>query len=677
MIGSIRRAPETFTFDFKKRRFPAWFRPEESTRQAAVVSYMHAHQLTLSHVYAKTGCARHFCTYRFTQYDDPAEIPGAVSSCGWIDPAGTDPGCRLPQGFVFRPGRAVPILPAPFDRVPDRATPIKPASLPSPRFAGGTGTRDDPYRISSAEDLLLLSYLSNHRVYSGIDPTLAEEIGDDFSAWSRDKHFRLTRDVVWNDPERDPAGGVPFPMICNRNAGWGDHVGFFGTIDGDGHFIRGLYVSEEAERRFYPGEYNYSSGVSFIGSFRGTIKKLAITDSVFSGSSRVSAFAGILIGGTIDNCLSDNRILLGGTQGDRNAGGIVGYSVDGTVSRTVVGGEILGSVYSNVCFLGGILGAVATGTNRSTWVSDCFVFASVREQLDPTVRRDYPAFLALHNEKQVEILRITEGVLNLLIGKHRYVGLPGSIYVINPYDFFQTFVSPSDAERTSVEFFSFALPQFAQPAEASPLFPLFSELPGRPFFSNEIKPDDPGMPGVAAALDYLFGKDGKVSHRPSAPVPQDMADELRVRAGLLRFVSEAADHGLMSLSAERKEQKNARFRTDLIEWIEGNYRSKLTTEAAARRFFLSKSYFCRRFRQEFGLPFAIYLQNFRIRKSKQLDPAKFPSLSALAASVGFPSYYHFERVFRQWMGMTPRAYFDALRRAGPSSFAEEEDTIEK
>ncbi|MBP5427975.1 MAG: helix-turn-helix transcriptional regulator [Clostridia bacterium] len=674
MIGSACRAPETYSFDFKRRRFPAWFRPEESTRQAAVVSYMHAHQLSLSHVYAKAGCARHFCTYRYTQYDDPAEIPGPVSSCGWIDPASGDPGCRIPQGFVFRPGRAVPILPTAFDRVPDRATPIKHDSLPSPRFAGGTGAREDPYLISSAEDLLLLSYLSNHRVRTGIDPTLAEEIGDDFTAWSRDKYFRLTRDVVWNDPAGDPAAGVPFPMICNRNAEWGERVAFFGNIDGDGHFIRGLCVSEESERGFYPdGDYNYGCGVSFIGTFRGTVKKLAITDSTFSGSSRVAAFAGTLVGGTIENCLSDNRILVRGAQGDRNGGGLVGYSASGTISRSVVGGEILGSVYSNVSFLGGILGAVATGGNMATRVTDSFVFATVRERLDPTVRRDYPAFLALHDEKRVEILRITEGVLNLLIGKHRYVGLPGSVYVVNPYDFFQTFVSPTDAERTSVEFFSFALPQFCQPAEASLLYPVFSELPGRPVFSNEIKPGDPGAPGIAAALDYLFGK----SKNAPSPVPSGMAEELRVRAGLLRFVSEAAEHGLMSLSAEQKEQKNARFRSDMIEWIEENYRGKLTTETAANRFFLSKSYFCRRFRQEFGLPFAIYLQNFRIRKSKRLDPAKFPSLSALAASVGFPSYYHFERVFRQWMGMTPRAYFDAARRTVPSPFNEEDDAIEK
>ena len=240
MKGSSTRTPETFTFDFAERRFPVWFRPEESTRQAAVVSYMHAHQLALARVWAKAGCSRHFCTYRFTSYDDPAAIPGPVSDCGWIDPSGNDPGCRLPQGFVFRAGRQIPILQAAFDRAPEEAQPIGRSPLPSPRFSGGTGTRDDPYRISSAEELLLLSHLSNHRVCTGIDPTLSEEVGGDFPEWSRGKHFRLTRDIVWNDPAGDPADRVPFPMICNRNGDYGRATRFAGTLDGAGHFTLSL-----------------------------------------------------------------------------------------------------------------------------------------------------------------------------------------------------------------------------------------------------------------------------------------------------------------------------------------------------------------------------------------------------------------------------------------------------
>ena len=678
MKGSDTRLPETFTFDFAKRRFPAWFQPEESTRRSAVVSYMHAHQLTLTRVYAKTGCARHFCHYRYAAYDRPAAIPGPVSDCGWIDPAGSDPGCRLPKGFVYRPGRAIPILQAIFDRAPEPSAPIGRDPVPSPRFAGGTGTADDPYRISSAEELLLLSCLSNRRFSAGIDPTLAEEIGDNFPEWSKGKHFRLTRDIVWNDPDGDPADRVPFPIIASRNGDWGRAAYFGGVLDGAGHFLRGIYVSEEEEKKRYPGvEYAQNGGVSLIGVLQGTVKNLALTDSVFTGSSRVAAFAGVFSGGgAIENCLADNKIVLCGTSGDRNAGGLVGYAVNGAVSRTVVGGEILGSIYTNVCFLGGLLGAVATGTNMATALSDCFVFASVREQIDPTVRRDFQALLSPHDEKHVEIIRVTEGVLNMQIRKNRYVATPGSIFVVNPYEFFQAFVSPTDAKRTTIEFFSFSLPEFVR-QEDSPFDLLFSDNPGRLRFANRIAPTDPGQPGVAAALDYLFASKKKVSDRPPSLVPATVAEKLRLRAGVWRFVSEMAEHGLMSLSVDQKEEKSARFRTEMIRYIEESYRSDLSTETAARRFFFSKSYFCRRFRQEFGLPFSVYLQNFRIRKSKQLDPTQFPSLAALAASVGFPSYYHFERVFRKWMGMTPRAYFETLRRAKQPSALGDDDGIEK
>ena len=679
MKGSDMHLPETYTFDFAKRRFPYWFRPEDSTRQAAVVSYMHAHQLTLTRVYAKTGCSRHFCNYRFTAYDDPAAIPGPVANCAWIDVGGAEPGCRLPHGFVYRPGRAIPILQSAFDRAPDPSQPIGRDPVPSPRFSGGSGAPDDPYRISSPEELLLLSYLSNHRVYSGIDPTLVEEIGDNFPEWCRGKHFRLTRDLVWNDPACDPADRVSFPIICNRNGGWGRSAHFSGVFDGAGHFLRGLYVTEEEEKKRYPsGEYAFNNGVSLFGALHGTVKNLAITDSVFTGSARVAAIAGVLaFGGAVENCLADNLIVLNGTSGDRNAGGLIGFSVNGTVSRSVVGGEILGSIYTNVCFLGGIFGAVATGAALSTSVTDCFVFASVREQIDPTVRRDHPALLSPHDEKHFEIIRVTEGVLNLQIRKDRYRATPGSVFVVNPYEFFQALVSHSDAKRTTIEFFSFSLPQFVR-QEDSPFDLLFSDSPGRLRFTNKISPDCPGHAGVTAAIDYLFANKKKIADRPPSFIPANVTEKLRLRAGLWRFVSEMAEHGLMSLSVDQKEQKSAKFRTEMIRFIEENYRSDLSTDTAARNFFFSKSYFCRRFRQEFGLPFAVYLQNFRIRKSKQLDPTQFPSLAALAASVGFPSYYHFERVFRKWIGMTPRAYFETVRHAaGEPPVVSEDDLIEK
>ena len=677
MKDSSTRAPETFTFDFAKRRFPVWFRPEESTRQAAVVSYMHAHQLSLSRVYAGVGCSRHFCTYRFTTYDDPAAVPGPVSECAWIDPSGPEPGCKLPQGFVYRPGRAIPILQKAFDREPEASPPIGRDPVPSPRFAGGNGTASDPYRISSAEELLLLSCLSNYRAYPGIDPTLIEEIDGNFPEWSRDKHFRLTRDIVWNARGTKPADLVPFPMIGNRNGEYGRMVRFSGTLDGAGHFIRGLFVSEKTEVARYPGDYNYNAGAALIGYLYGAVRNLALADCFFKGSSRVAAFAATVCGGgTIDNCLSDSRILLDGTVGDRNAGGLVGFSVTGNVSRTVVGGEICGSVYSNVSFLGGFLGAVATGASASTSLSECFTFASVREEIDPTVRRDYPALLVPHNEKMTEVIRVREGVLNLQIRKNRYVGKPGSVFVVNPYEFFQAFVSPSDAKRTSIDFFAFSLPEFVR-QEDSPFDLLFSDNPGRIRFSSEIPEGHPAAPGVAATIDALFPAGRNAPSRSPSAVPQNVVEKLRLRAGVWRFVSETAAHGLMSLSVDEKEQKSAKFRTEMILYIEENFRGDLTTETAAREFFLSKSYFCRRFRQEFGLPFAIYLQNFRIRKSKQLDPTRFSSLAALAASVGFPSYYHFERVFRKWMGMTPRAYFDAVRRSEGAPPPLEDDSIDK
>ena len=197
MKGSDTRPPETFTFDFAKRRFPVWFRPEESTRQAAVVSYMHAHQLSLTRVYAKAGCSRHFCVYRFVTYDDPAAIPGPVESCGWIDVGGPEPGCRLPQGFVYRPGRAIPILQAAFDRTPEPATPIG-RDPRAPLFGGKrNGGGSLPHFVGGGTAPALLS-LQPPRLYRGRPDARGGDRGqlcrlEPRKAFQADPRYRLER----------------------------------------------------------------------------------------------------------------------------------------------------------------------------------------------------------------------------------------------------------------------------------------------------------------------------------------------------------------------------------------------------------------------------------------------------------------------------------------------------
>ncbi|MCQ2413487.1 MAG: AraC family transcriptional regulator [Clostridia bacterium] len=117
------------------------------------------------------------------------------------------------------------------------------------------------------------------------------------------------------------------------------------------------------------------------------------------------------------------------------------------------------------------------------------------------------------------------------------------------------------------------------------------------------------------------------------------------------------------LGQPEESDGSLRFKTQVIDTIERLYMQELSTDKMAQILFINKSYFCRQFKATFGQPFLIYLQSFRVQKAKHLNPAAFATLTELAAAVGFPSYYHFSRVFKKNTGMTPHSYFRSLPSA--------------
>lgn len=77
---------------------------------------------------------------------------------------------------------------------------------------------------------------------------------------------------------------------------------------------------------------------------------------------------------------------------------------------------------------------------------------------------------------------------------------------------------------------------------------------------------------------------------------------------------------------------------------------------------MSKSRFCNAFKKRFGMTFTDYLNRIRIRNA--MDILKNPDLniSEVAHFVGFGSLVHFERVFKEIQGISPREYRKKFRK---------------
>ena len=226
-------------------------------------------------------------------------------------------------------------------------------------FAGGTGTKDDPYQIATAEQLAKLA----EEVNSGIP-------GQTHSG----EYFKLTAPIDLSGKRWVPIG---YGNLSSKS--------FSGYFDGNNQVITGLYVDERG-KNVCAGLFGVVVAISdetVLKNF--CIKNAAIyagdsTDSNASANPNIYG-AGVLAGSLttmggssatfigVENCQGtgqvDSRMYAGGLIGDASRAHVSDCSADVTVTGTCVSGGFIGNAflgsYKNCTAKGSVSGGWATG----------------------------------------------------------------------------------------------------------------------------------------------------------------------------------------------------------------------------------------------------------------------------------------------------------------------------
>ena len=218
-------------------------------------------------------------------------------------------------------------------------------------YSGGAGEPNDPFQISTPEDL---NDINNH-------------------PWEHfHKHFVLTNDI-------DLSGytGSEFNMIGH------DTIGFRGVFDGRGHTISNF---------MYAGTDEVVIGLFAQVASAGTqIKNIRLTNVDVSGESGVGGLVGGIYLGTIQGCYVSGKVSgtmysIGGltavnsglitdcfsntnVTGTGQVGGLVGSNQSGVITRSFSRGEVSATEHS----VGGLVGMNYNGGKISNCYSNCIV----------------------------------------------------------------------------------------------------------------------------------------------------------------------------------------------------------------------------------------------------------------------------------------------------------------
>lgn len=99
----------------------------------------------------------------------------------------------------------------------------------------------------------------------------------------------------------------------------------------------------------------------------------------------------------------------------------------------------------------------------------------------------------------------------------------------------------------------------------------------------------------------------------------------------------------------------------ILSYLNANYAKDISLQSLSDEIHLSKNYISHLFKKETGFSYSGYLEELRIRKSKELLRNSDLPIAKICEATGFNDYFYFIKVFKKVVGCTPNQYrTDAL-----------------
>lgn len=142
-----------------------------------------------------------------------------------------------------------------------------------------------------------------------------------------------------------------------------------------------------------------------------------------------------------------------------------------------------------------------------------------------------------------------------------------------------------------------------------------------------------------------------------------------VNIGAIHYLLKPIDYSDATLVSEKlKKLLNSEFNssismqsddndwTKIQKYIANNYTKKLSVNKICYEMLIYRSKFYKLIKTNTGKTFVEYLTNIRLDKARVMLISSSKRIEDIAAEVGIPDVYYFNKVFKAHFGISPKAY---------------------
>jgi len=263
-----------------------------------------------------------------------------------------------------------------------------------------------------------------------------------------------------------------------------------------------------------------------------------------------------------------------------------------------------------------------------------------KSERNSTVRMVFQAHM--HNE--IEIHQILSGTLFVEINGKSYALNPGDLLIINPYELHQ-----GEIPIAGITSYAHVVldPWYFTGCCGMAGEDMRRISTGELQFPNVIDASSP----LAAEIRTLLCD---VHTAFSDAVSGSSGEDCMLAAAAIRLIGTLL-RKIPTIKGGDAVERKIQFIHSIQLYVQQYFRTNLTTEKIAADLGYNKSYFCKLFKQNLGMPFLQYVNEYRIRYAI-IWYRGYP-LTEIAGEIGFKDYSYFARVFKKYIGMTPHEYF--------------------
>ncbi len=247
--------------------------------------------------------------------------------------------------------------------------------------------------------------------------------------------------------------------------------------------------------------------------------------------------------------------------------------------------------------------------------------------------------MPLHWHRELEIIRVKSGRLTLFLNNMEYILERGDTVFVGPGVLHRG--EPEDCVYECLVFDLNMLCRYSSGRIADLILPL---IIGSAEIERLCPPEDTEL---ASTVGGLF----------SAVEGRKDFYQIEVFSLVAKTVYLLYKNGHVTLRAASKRSDRQRdTMAELLDYIEKNLTSKITLTELSRVSGINEKYLCRFFKEFSGYTPTDYVNRMRVERAVNEMTVGGKSITDAAFDSGFNELSYFSRIFKKYMGLTPREF---------------------